>query len=64
MSAPLVMMSYSALLVWVAIPSLLLSTSSALPAGGSCDAVRDVMTSLKLAHSSAVSDSPVAGKTP
>lgn len=34
----------------------------ALPAsGGSCDSVRDVMTSLKLAQTAMVSESPVAG---
>ncbi|XP_057381105.1 glypican-5-like [Daphnia carinata] len=40
--------------------------ASALPAsstseGGSCDSVRDVMTSLKLAHTAMVSDLPVSG---
>lgn len=36
--------------------------ASALPATGSCDSVRDVMTSLKLAHTAMVSESPIAGK--
>jgi hypothetical protein len=36
--------------------------AGALPAsGGSCDSVRDVMTSLKLAQTAMVSESPVAG---
>lgn len=40
--------------------------ASALPAsstsaGESCDSVGDVMTSLKLAHTAMVSDSPVSG---
>lgn len=45
---------------------LLLQMGSALPAsstsaGGSCDSVRDVMTSLKLAHTAMVSESSVSG---
>lgn len=59
-----VMISKFVMLVVVVI--LLFSTpnlmASALPATGSCDSVRDVMTSLKLAHTAMVSESPIAGK--
>lgn len=49
-------------LVWVVLVLALMPAARGLPAtGGSCDSVRAVMTSLKLAHATAVSDSPVAG---
>lgn len=48
------------LFVWVVFAAMPLIRG--LPAsGGSCDSVRHVMTSLKLAQADAVSDSPVAG---
>lgn len=61
-----VMKCKSANVVMLLLVILLSSTTnfmaSALPAaGGSCDSVRDVMTSLKLAHTAMVSESPIAG---
>ena len=59
-----VMISKFVMLV-VVVVILLFSTpnlmASALPATGNCDPVRDVMTSLKLAHAAMVSESPIAG---